>query len=84
MHLPGQTDAADMLKFVSGQLSHALVQSLDDPAGVLLFCLRVVEHRRVTSMSDTRQLVKVFWGGHVNTLTFMPLLSTTSAVVGDV
>lgn len=62
MHLPGQSDAADMLKFVSGQQTHALVQSIDDLAGVLLFCLRVVEHRRVTSMSVTRQLVKVFVG----------------------
>lgn len=83
MHLPGQSDAADMLKFVSGQQTHALVQSLDDPAGVLFFCLRVIEHSRVTSMSDTRQLVKVFFW-HLNALTFMPLLSTISAVVGDV
>lgn len=40
VHLPGQSNAADILKFVSGQQTDAPVQRIYDASGMLFFCLR--------------------------------------------
>lgn len=70
MHLSGQPDAADMLQFLSWQLTHAPVQSIYYPTWVLLFRLRA-KHEQ-TDMTDG-QFAQIqcdvqwcWWGAHLN------------------